>query len=152
MVQISLFWYISVVLLFFRSLLPSCKTVHLKEFKVISSYKGETIISSYMRNFYFEFHVGILAICFDYCCEIFPGEGEWGGGMGGKFILFSSLRQEIQLKKLVDQIFVVFNLKNKKKEKTRNSFFFRIFLTQPKQIAAINQHIYNIKENGKIFS
>ena len=74
------------------------------------------------------------------------------GGDGGKFILFSSLRQEIQLKKLVDQIFVVFNLKNKKKEKTRNSFFFRIFLTQPKQIAAINQHIYNLKENGKIFS
>ena len=115
------------MLRFFLSLLPSCKTVPLKEFKVISSYKGETIISSYMRNFYFEFHVGILAICFDSCCEIFPGEGEWGG-MGGKFILFSSLRQEIQLKKLVDQIFVVFNLKNKKKRKQEILSFLEFFL------------------------
>ena len=46
-----------------------------------------------------------------------------GGGMGGKFILFSSLRQEIQLKKLVDQIFVVFNLKNKKREKKKFFLF-----------------------------
>ena len=112
------------MLRFFLSLLPSCKTVPLKEFKVISSYKGETIISSYMRNFYFEFHVGILAICFDSCCEIFPGEGEGGG----EFILFSSLRQEIQLKKLVDQIFVVFNLKNKKKRKQEILSFLEFFL------------------------